>query len=541
MDETHASQQTGNAVAHQVHCQWVDDEPVEQIEVGAGRLDARDDLIRREATISDTAMHELLERHQVERVRAHADHQRRFGIHARAHRRGMAYGTVQKHPIQAHVTALRHADRQIPARLVDHADRSEPVAGQVVCADLGQHPPDPVWEAEIALTAGRSVFEVFDRVVVDHGFVTQKTLRQCQGGNHDEDQRRPHQDAAPVTLGCRGTVVHGAVLGNASTGRQAAAQGVVRFVQRLRGRRQRHTGVAGDAGQRLAQFLQQPIHPLSQARALQTACMVWRHRRLGSLRRRQIPHAKPVLDAFGTMRERAPCLSGATCEKVGRKRFIGAVTGTTDLEERRQQWIVRRFSDLCHPRWRNTAVVGTAPIPGRDAKFTEQRWHQRCAKEWPLFKQCTRLPCSALDGVREEHGFMPSLDLDGRLAIATGVPAQCQPGKCIGIGETWPQRRLRILQRDMQYPRTVCTATDRQRTELRIGDPHATHAAAQRIACGIALYQSTQLDIRSLTDHLDAFIPVCRRANGIAVGTQEVLTSATVPVADRYAAGPQRR
>ena len=79
-----------DAVAHQVHRQRVNDEPVEQVEIGAGRLDARDDLVRREATVGDYWAHEL-ERHQVERV-APIPTTSAGSASTRAHRRGMAYG-----------------------------------------------------------------------------------------------------------------------------------------------------------------------------------------------------------------------------------------------------------------------------------------------------------------------------------------------------------------------------------------------------------------------------------------------------------------
>ena len=100
-------------------------------------------------------------------------------VGAVAVRAGMADGTREVDAVDPHRPAHRHADGKVEARvlavLVDHPERgvalSGLVLGQQIRKQFRHRDPNPIRHAEAelplpaAFTAGRTVFELHDRVV----------------------------------------------------------------------------------------------------------------------------------------------------------------------------------------------------------------------------------------------------------------------------------------------------------------------------------------------------------------------------------------
>src|SRR3546814_6144135 len=87
---------------------------------------------------------------------------------------GVADRAVEEGAFDALVVALRHADRQVLAFLVDQAERGIAArrVGQVPAAYAREHLPDPVRQAGFHLAAGRAVLEVLGGVGMGYRHVS---------------------------------------------------------------------------------------------------------------------------------------------------------------------------------------------------------------------------------------------------------------------------------------------------------------------------------------------------------------------------------
>ena len=125
----------------------------------------------------------------------HADDQARWRCGRVANEAGVAGGAVEEDAIDAEVAALRHANRQITTVLEDEAERCVAAAGQMLGAHGRQGLPDPVREARLAFSAGRSVLEVLHRVGMGDRLVGQEAYQRVAASEHDQQPRQQHQDA----------------------------------------------------------------------------------------------------------------------------------------------------------------------------------------------------------------------------------------------------------------------------------------------------------------------------------------------------------
>jgi hypothetical protein len=144
-------------------------------------FDLRQDVFLGELRVGGAAEEELLETLHVESRSRHAEDDRRWLVGGGAHGAGVADGAIDEDAVDALVAPLRGADRQIAVAavgvlLVDHAQRLVALAGQVLRADFGQRPPDPVGETHFVFAAGRAVLEVLGRAGVVHRHVAAEAL-----------------------------------------------------------------------------------------------------------------------------------------------------------------------------------------------------------------------------------------------------------------------------------------------------------------------------------------------------------------------------
>jgi hypothetical protein len=125
----------------------------------------------------------------------------------------VAGGAIDEDAVDALVAPLRGADRDIAVAavwvfLVDHAQRLVTIARQVLRADFGQRPPDPVGEAHFVFAAGRAVLEVLGRAGVIDRNVAAEALEEQQAdeagqgdGENEEDQEAPLPGAGRLFAG----------------------------------------------------------------------------------------------------------------------------------------------------------------------------------------------------------------------------------------------------------------------------------------------------------------------------------------------------
>ena len=131
----------------------------------AGALGGLHDLPRVEALIERASRQELRKASEIDVVGRHS------GNHDRGALRGFAVGpdvtggAVQRDAVEPQRAPLRCAGRPVHPGLEDKAERLPALTGQVVAAQLRQRLEDPGRNTGEPVAAGRSVFELPERVV----------------------------------------------------------------------------------------------------------------------------------------------------------------------------------------------------------------------------------------------------------------------------------------------------------------------------------------------------------------------------------------